>query len=522
MTVPPAQQYLLDLREVSKSFGGREVLRRVSARLAAGGIHGIVGNNGAGKSTLIKLITGTYSASPGSHIEINGRVAQAGYNERTARDFGVRVVHQEAPLIDSFTVSEMVAVLVGYPTSYGLVNWRKLRRFTKRVLERFDIKVSPDARAAFLSAAERALVSLAIALADLDEEGRPPLLILDEATASVPAEEARTYLDAVRLVAAKGGLVLMITHRLPEIIAYCDSATVLSDGAVVYQGTTTGMTVQKLGELMAQTSSTRREGDVKVLSRALPDSWGFDSVDTREPAVAAAPALVKVSDLHGPLVKGVSFSIAPGEVVGLSGLFGGGVSQVARLVGGVEAITHGNVEIDGRRAFGPGRVDQALRSGIVYLSANRAREGGVTTLSLQENLMLPTVGLYWGKRARERARVEEAISLLEIRPREPDLPFGLLSGGNQQKVLLAKLLLTCPRLIILDDPTVGVDPQSREVIFTVLRQVVQGGRAALVTSSEPDQLARECDRVLIISDGRVTGELVGPSISAAAIALASA
>jgi ribose transport system ATP-binding protein len=141
---------------------------------------------------------------------------------------------------------------------------------------------------------------------------------------------------------------------------------------------------------------------------------------------------------------------------------------------------------------------------------------------MQENLMLPTVGRYWGKRARERARVEEAISLLEIRPQHPELPYGLLSGGNQQKVLFAKLLLTCPRLVILDDPTVGVDPQSREIIFTVLREVVQDGRAALVTSSEPDQLARACDRVLIISDGRVTSELVGPGISAAEIALASA
>lgn len=512
---------LLELRNVNKVFGDRPVLKSIGMHLAQGSIHGLVGNNGAGKSTLVKIVTGTYSAASGSHVSINGRVAEQGFNEHTAREYGVRVVHQEAPLIDSFTVSEMVAVLSGYPTRLGFVNWRELKRTTRRLLARFDIKVEPDARAAYLSAAERALVTLAIALADIKEGGLPPLVILDEATASVPTEDARTYLEAVRAIAASGGAVLMISHRLNEVVEYCDAVTVLNDGTVIHEGTTEGLSAQRISELMANVADEKPDGIPRLASRSLPGSWGFGAFKSAQQSHSRTD-LLKVSDLCGPLVKGVTFSIKAGEVVGLSGLFGSGVSQVARLIAGVETATRGTVELNGRHAFAPGSVHQALRAGIVYLSDNKAREGGISSLSLRENLVLPTVNRYWGKGSQERARVAEAFSLLEIRPPVPELPFGLLSGGNQQKVLLAKLLLTCPRLIVLDDPTVGVDPQSREILFSVLREFVQDRRAALVTSSEPDQLARVCDRVLIIGDGRVVRELRGPEVSAAEIALASA
>jgi ABC-type sugar transport system ATPase subunit len=511
--------YLLELHNVTKSFSGRQVLRGIDMRIPRGVVHGLVGNNGAGKSTLVKIITGTYSASSSSSISINGRLVASGFDEHTAQSLGVRVVHQEAPLIDSFTVAEMVAVLHGYPTRLGAVRWRQLKRETQQLLDNFHIRVEPTTRAAFLSAAERALVTLGIALVDTGgDEGAASLVILDEATASVPSEEAKQFLNAVRGVAESGRAVLMVSHRLHEIADYCDSVTVLNDGLVVYDGPMSGMSVRELGERMAAPAPEELTASAQSVTKSLPESWGFESSG---PAPAAAPVL-SVSDLQGSQVRGVTFSIGPGEIVGMSGLFGSGVSEIARLVSGIDAATHGAIELDGAHALTTrGRPHEALQAGVAYLSSDRAHEGGISTLSMQENVILPTVSRYWGKIANERKRVAEALSLFDIRPRRPELPFGVLSGGNQQKSLLAKILLTHPRLVVLDDPTVGVDPQSREIIFAVLREFVSSGRGALVASSEPDQLAKICDRVLVIDRGRIVREFVGAQITATDIALAS-
>jgi ribose transport system ATP-binding protein len=208
----------------------------------------------------------------------------------------------------------------------------------------------------------------------------------------------------------------------------------------------------------------------------------------------------------------------------MGGLFGSGASEVARIVAGVVPATRGSVQLHGDSALLDlrGRPYSALESGVAYLSSDRAHEGGIPTLSLQENTFLPTVRKYWGKRALERRRMTEALDLLTVRPPIPELSFGLLSGGNQQKVLLAKLLLTSPRLLVLDDPTVGVDPQSREAIFAVIQEVVRTGRGALVVSSEPDQLARICDRILIIANGTIVDELVGEEVENAEVAIGGA
>jgi ribose transport system ATP-binding protein len=416
----------------------------------------------------------------------------------------------------------MVAILQGYPTRFGAIRWRQLRRKTQSLLDRFDIKVDPEARAAFLSAAERALVTLAIALGDTGEAAIAPMVVLDEATASVPAEDAKLYLDAVRAAAQQGGGVLMVSHRLQEIIDYCDSVTVLSDGRVVYDGTISGLSVRELSEYMARDVGGERASRARFATRSLPASWGFEQSDSGA-ADAQSPPVLRVVDLRGPMVRGVSLTVRSGEIVGLSGLFGSGVSEVGRLIAGIETTTDGIIQLDGNEPLVlRGRVHKALNSGIAYLSSDRAHEGGIATLSMQENALLPTVSRYWGKKVVERMRIAEAISLLDVRPRDPLAPFGLLSGGNQQKILVAKILLTCPRLVVLDDPTVGVDPHSREIIFAVLREVVESGRGALISSSEPDQLARICDRVLIIDRGRITRELAGNQVTATNIMLASA
>ena len=395
----PGQNALLLLQKVSKSFNARSVLSSVDLEVKAGRIHGLVGNNGAGKLTLVKIITGTYSASPGSSIAIGGHAVGAGSNEQLARQLGIRVVHQEAPLIDTFTVAEMVAILQGYPTRFGRIRWRQLKRETRRLLDRFDIPVDPDARSAFLRAAERALVTLAIALNDIGQAGTAPMLILDEATASVPAEDAKGYLDAVRGVADGGGGVLMVSHRLQEIIDYCDAVTVLSDGRVVYDGTTSGLTVRELSEYMVGDVSNERTSGRSFGTRTLPASWGFEQPEGSAFG-AVHPPVLRADDLRGPNVRGVSLTVESGEIVGLSGLFGSGVSEISRLIAGVETATGGVIHVDGHEPLAlRGRVHRALNSGIAYLSSDRAHEGGIATLSMQENAFLPTVSRYCGQKS---------------------------------------------------------------------------------------------------------------------------
>jgi ribose transport system ATP-binding protein len=515
------QHSSLTLENVSKVFSGLSVLRNVNLTVNAGEIHGLVGNNGAGKSTLVKIATGTYTPSAGAKLLINGRQIDQGRGRSSymAQDLGLRVVHQEAPLIDSFTVAETVGIFRRYPTRLGAIRWKQLRSETDSLLQRFALQVDTDARAAFLSAAERALVTLAIALADWDTDGFKPMLILDEATASVPTEEVGVYLNAVRTVADSGGGVLMVSHRLHEIIEYCQNLTVLSDGQVVYQGPTVGLSINRLIEYMRGSRETKQSPVARQRPVSLPKTWGFEGDCTKTDVTAP---LMTVTNLQGPLVRDVSFSIAHGEIVGMIGLFGSGVSQIARLVAGVDSATGGGIQLGQDPPLQlRGKPHRALASGITYLSADRAHEGGIKTLTMQENAILPTVSRYWGRRRTERSRMAEALSLFDIRPRRPDLPFGLLSGGNQQKVLMAKILLSSPQVVVLDDPTVGVDPQSREAIFSVLKDFVGTGRGALVSSSEPDQLAKICDRVLVIVKGRIAQQLSGDEISADKLLLAS-
>lgn len=514
-------EQVLRVGQASMSFSRRRVLNAVDLVVGSGSVHGLVGNNGAGKSTLVKIISGIYTPEAGSRIEIKGAQVPQPFDAHIAHALGLRVVHQEAPLLDTFTVAEMVGIFHGYPTKFGRIRWGALHRETEYLLERFSIPIKPDARTALLSAGERALVALAVALADVEDTAFSPMLILDEATASVPAREAVPYLDTVRRVASLGGGILMVSHRLQEIVDYCDQITILSDGNVVYRGPTADVTPRILTEYMNGSEDSAGRS-IQAAPAKLPATWGFGGAVS--PQAENPVPLLKADDIWGEVARGISFSVAPGEIVGMGGLFGSGASEVARIVAGVVPATRGSVQLEGDSA--PldlrGRPYAALESGVAYLSSDRAHEGGIPTLSLQENTFLPTVREYWAKRALERRRMTEALDLLTVRPPIPGLSFGLLSGGNQQKVLLAKLLLTSPRLLVLDDPTVGVDSQSREAIFAVIQEVVRTGRGALVVSSEPDQLARICDRILVIANGTIVNELVGEEVENAEVAIAGA
>jgi ribose transport system ATP-binding protein len=229
-----------------------------------------------------------------------------------------------------------------------------------------------------------------------------------------------------------------------------------------------------------------------------------------------------VNGLTGRVLTDVSMTVEHGEIVGVTGLLGSGASELARLIGGVEPAAAGSLTVEGRSVSLAGSTREALRGRIAYLPADRRAEGGIHALSVAENIMMPEYGSYWGKRSQERAAIGRYIRLFDIRPADPAQSFGVLSGGNQQKVLLSKWLLTNPLLLVLDDPTVGLDPETRRIIFGVLRDMAMDGTGVLMVSSEPDQLALVCDRVLVVQRGRIAAEFSGSQLTAENVALASA
>jgi ABC-type sugar transport system ATPase subunit len=487
------RQARLAARSVSVSFGGVTVLRDAAIEVAGGEILGLLGANGSGKSTLVKVLTGVYRADPGASLTVNdATIPVDSFGPLGARAAGVRVVHQEAPLIGQMTVAETIALDIGFPTRASLIQGRRLRAEAERTLAGAGVDLDPDRVASGLTAGERATLSFALALADVDTSRA--VLILDEATASLSTADAERFLDRVRAEVDKGLAVVMVTHRLPEVRRYCDWAMVLSDGEVAASGPAAEFDERRLVRAMVGRHPKERE------------------VEPAAPEAAAdldrGGGTLKVTGLRGRGIHGVDFSLSPGEILGVGGRAEGGASELLRMLAGIDPREGGEIELDGTR-IGAGGPRSALVRGIAYISPDRLSEGGVPNMTVAENLILPQVDGYWMKARRAKADVARMIELLDVRPANPDALFDTLSGGNQQKVLIARWLLMDPRVLVLDDPTAGVDPNTREVLFSLLRRSADEGLSIVIRSTEPEQLARLCDRVIVLRDGVVVEELAG-------------
>jgi ribose transport system ATP-binding protein len=520
--------HLVDVRlrvsNLSKTFDSATVLKRAGISVNAGEIHALLGANGSGKSTLVKLITGVYVPDPGAEIEVNEVATSGHYSPDDAYQLGIRVVHQEAPLIDTLTLAELTALHNGFPTAFRtFIRARALARETRRILARLNIEVDPDTTASRLSAAERAMFALALALSDLEAGKR--LLVLDEATASLPVNEASRFLSAVSEAAGAGAGVLLVTHRLAEVLELSHRVTVLRNGEVVFSGATGDCTHDSLVDEIV---GPRRAELVEAESRAvlhtarfaperMSDAGGHGAANGR----ATVDPLLSVQDLSGEVVEQCSLELAAGEILGICGIFGSGVSELGRLVAGVEHRTAGSIRVAGKELPENAQPHHALRLGVVYVPADRLREGGIGALSMRENVALPAFNSYWMKPGRESDDVAHVVDTFAVQPPDPEYKFGALSGGNQQKVILGKWALLRPRVWVLDDPTAGVDPGAREEIFGVLRGLAQEGVGIIFISSEPEQLARMASRVLVMKSGHISGELQGNDVTERAISSAS-
>ncbi|RBP18105.1 monosaccharide ABC transporter ATP-binding protein (CUT2 family) [Roseiarcus fermentans] len=476
----PPDSTVLRVTGCVKHFGGVRALRGVDFSVAAGEIHALLGANGAGKSTLIKVLAHVHKPDAG---EVTLRGAPL-----TEAMLGTRLsfVHQDLGLIDTMTVGENMAMAYGYPRRAGLIDWRAVNAMAGSALHKLGAPLPLDRNVGELSQAEKSIVAIARALTrDID------VLVLDEPTASLPEADVERLFSAVRALSARGVGIVYVSHRLDEVFRLADAATVLRDGRVVATYRPLDASPEQLVADIVGKTPARRTGAQRARSRA--------------------GAVMEVSDLAVDHIGPITFDVAPGEIVGLAGLRGQGHEAVGRAIGGVAPASAGEIRIAGiaRRFRNPG---DAIAAGVGFASSKRAEEGLATALTVRENLFLNPFN--FGRRAlslrtaaRESVEAAAILDRLDVRPREPDRDVATLSGGNQQKVVLARLAGQNYRVLVLEEPTTGVDVGAKAEIYRILAEGAARGAACVVISSDLDELAQICDRVLAFSGGRIVAEI---------------
>lgn len=486
---------LLYVRGVDKFFGAAAALAGAELTVGRGEVHALIGQNGAGKSTLIKILTGALRRD-GGEIRLNGRPA-AFSDPREAQAAGIGAIYQELNLIPLLSVAENIC-LGAEPMRFGMIHRGEMRRRARTILSRFGLDIDVDRPLGSYPAAARQIVAVARTVAR-----RAKLVVMDEPTSSLDAREVETLFGVIREMKAQGASVLYVSHFLDELFKVCDRVTIMRDGRTVMEGEIPD--VSKLRMIAA------------MLGREPEDIEAAGMTEFAAGTGEAGEALLEARNLRGVArPHNVSFSVRRGEIVGLAGLLGSGRTEVARILFGLDNLTAGEIWLDG----GPFAISgprAAIRMGMGFLTEDRKADGIVPQLSVRENITLALLPrLSGGARARrrkERDIVRQLTEALQIKAEGMEQPMGELSGGNQQKALLARWLATNPRLLILDEPTRGVDVGAKREIQGVIRSLAEKGLAAVMISSEFEEIAEGADRAVIMRDGKSAGELQNPGIT---------
>ena len=474
-----AQAPLLDVRGLTKDFPGQRALDRVDLQVHRGEILALAGANGSGKSTLIKVLAGYHEPDEG---EIGG----------TCQSF--HFIHQDLGLIPTLSAAENLALGSGYQrAALGRISWPRQRRHTQEAIARFGAHFDVSRPVSDLTPAERTIVAIARALDGWDDS--EALLVLDEPTVTLQDEDVAKLFAATRGVAARGAGVIFVSHRIPEMLALADRVAVLRDGQLAGVREAEGLSSDDLVELIA--------------GRPVDDLYV-------EPPPPREDVVLSVRDLSGPRVAGVSFDLHRGELLGVTGLVGSGREELPGLLYGSTPRTGGSVTLDGER-LPAGSARASMRRGLAMVPADRARHAAVMTQNVRENLLLADLRAAWRRvrldRRRERAEASDWMERMDVRPRDQDLSFATLSGGNQQKAVLAKWFRIGPRIIVLDEPTQGVDVAAKAAIYRHLAAAAAEGKALVVCSNEAKELAAICDRVVVLRDGAVAAVLHDRSLT---------
>lgn len=481
---------LLRVHRLSKTFPGLKALDDVALGVGSGEIVALVGQNGSGKSTLVKILAGVEQADPGGEVVLAG----AGGGGHVS---SLHFIHQDLGLVGSLSTVENLDLDRKLGRQALLpVPVRRERRQAEALIAGFGGSFDVSAPVDSLTAAERTIVAIARALDGWEHDRN--VLVLDEPTASLHGDEVQKLFGAVRGVAARGAGVVFISHRLDEVIDLADRVVALRDGKLIADVPRGGFDHDDLVEMIAGHAAASGSGDAA--------------------RTAGAPVL-RARGIVGATIRSLDLDLRAGEIVGVSGVLGSGREHVAQVVFGGASGDVAELEVDGRAVE---RLDprRAIAAGVAYVPGDRRRLGAVMQMSARENLTLNRIGgrsRFRLDQHEERREMQRWIEALDVRPAEPERPLELFSGGNQQKIVLAKWLRNDPKVLLLDEPTQGVDVGAKAGIYQLILRAAAAGAGVLVCSSDTKELAQLCDRVLVMRDGTLVAELTRPQLSEAVL-----
>ncbi|MFT4265162.1 MAG: sugar ABC transporter ATP-binding protein [Nocardioides sp.] len=502
MTVAPdlssasvAGAHALVIEGLTKRFGATLALDEASLQVRPGTVHALLGGNGSGKSTSIKVLAGVHQADAG-RLSVGGRDFDlSSLSAADARSAGLRFVHQDLGLFEGLSIAENFALDAGYPAGHATgISWKELHRQVRAVLADYELYADPRTPINELRPADRTMVAIARALQDAGSAERAGvadlILVLDEPTASLAHHESALLMTRIKRLAEAGQTVVLVSHRMTEVLSVADDFTIFRDGRTVATLVDASPTEDELVELMA--------GRAVDALRPTTESTATDDIALQVTGLAG-----------GPLVS-VDLGVRRGEIVGVAGLVGSGRSSLLRMLFGDLTPTAGTIAVAGR-PFAPHSVRDAMDAGVALVPEDRGREAAFADLTIADNMSVTRLSSYFswrGMDSRGELRTgRRLISDFKVKAAGPDAGFTSMSGGNQQKVILARWLQRDPALLLLDEPTQGVDVMSRVDIYRIVREAAHRGSAVLVASSDASELLALCDRIVILREGRVDEDL---------------
>ena len=488
---------VVSIQNLGKRFGGTQAVDGVSIDLFQGEILALLGENGAGKSTLIKILAGVYAQDVGS-ITLQGE-AESTWRARPKDQQGIAFIHQDLGLVEWMTVAENVALGMGFPKRRGFIDWKQAERNAARVLGHVGCDIDPRRRVFTLTRAEKSLLAIGRAL-----DTQAKVLVLDEPTASLPMADVQRMFELLRQLKSQGVAMIYVSHRLDEIMDISDRAAVMRDGKLVGTRTTAQTTDTELVEL--------------IVGRKFSGTLAKADARSRE-------VVLQLDQVYSANAGPVSLDARKGEVLGLIGLRGAGHEAISRALFGLAEVSQGRMLLGGK-AIAPRNPAHAIALGVGLVAADRLEENLGANLSVQENLF-PNPALVLGsllarlRRTTEEKQTRALIKQFDVNPPAPQADVQNLSGGNQQKVVLARWINLRLPLLILEEPTAGVDVGAKRQIYDILREQANAGVCVLVVSTDFEEVANVCTRALVFRDGQVATELTGDALSVAGLLVAA-
>ncbi|MDC9590325.1 ribose ABC transporter ATP-binding protein RbsA [Xenorhabdus sp. XENO-10] len=488
---------LLELKEIDKTFPGVKALSGAALRVYPGKVMALVGENGAGKSTMMKVLTGIYKKDAGTICYLGQEVAFSG--PKSSQESGIGIIHQELNLIPQLTIAENIFLGREFVNKLGVINWKKMYEEADNLLRRLNIRYSSYRLVSELSIGEQQMVEIAKVLSFQSK-----VIIMDEPTDALTDTETESLFHVIRELKAQGCGIVYISHRLKELFEICDDVTVLRDGQFIGEQPINALNEEQLIEMM--------------VGRKLKDQYPRLDLPRGEKRL-------EVENLSGSGINNVSFSLFGGEILGISGLIGSGRTELMKVIYGALPKTEGKILLDGK-PLTIRNPQEGLTNGIVYISEDRKRDGLVLQMSVKENMSL-TALCYFSRNScllnhsSEQKSVADFIKLFNIKTPSMEQTVGLLSGGNQQKVAIARGLMTRPKILILDEPTRGVDVGAKKEIYQLINQFKKEGLSIILVSSEMPEVMGVSDRILVMYEGNISGEFDAKGVSQEALMAAA-